>query len=154
MELNDYISVLLEFGKEYEDLNIFCYHETLSKTEFRLLREVALEQKKGNRMISADLAKRLGITRSAVSQIVTRLEKKQLLKRVSAEDDRKIAYIEFSKKALELYERQNSRVNEFVSSVVDRFGEERLNAFIAEYHSLTQVLQELWNENRNEIKGV
>lgn len=143
MELNDCISLFLQIGKEYDELNIFRNDEALSKTEFRLLREIVLERQNGKQIISADLAKRLGITRSAVSQLVTKLEKKGIVKCVDSITDHKIAYIELSDAALALYEEQSKRANEIAEQVVLHFGEERLEAFIKEYQALSKVLHDL-----------
>lgn len=146
MEINEYVLQFLQMGKEYDELNIFQTGDLLSKTEFRLLREVILEQEKGKRIISSELARRLGITRSAVSQIVTKLEKRGIVQRVDSPIDRKIAFVELSAKAREVFEQQSSTANEFADRVVERFGVDRTKAFLEEYADLVKIFREVHAE--------
>ena len=59
-----------------------------NNTELRLIGEVVAAKYEGKRLISAQLAKLLGITRSAISQIVNRLEEEKVLIRVPDEKDK------------------------------------------------------------------
>lgn len=95
-----------------------------NNTELRLLAEILAAQYEGKRLISTQLADLLGVTRSAVSQIVNRLEKENVVKRVGDDVDRKIAYIEVTDHALELYREDLERCKAYMDKIVDRFGEE------------------------------
>jgi DNA-binding MarR family transcriptional regulator len=74
-----------------------------NNTELRLIGEVVAARYEKKRLISAQLAKLLGLTRSAISQIVNRLEEEGVLIRVADDTDKKIAYIELSEGIMDMY---------------------------------------------------
>ncbi len=139
MEINEYLVKLFQTIKDMEELNLFADTAKLSKTEFRLIREVLLEREKGRGIISSELARRLGITRSAVSQIVTKLEKQGTVQRVASPTDRKIAYICLSDRAMAIFEGQCAHANEIIGGVVEELGEEKMKALIAAYDEFLEV---------------
>lgn len=96
-----------------------------NQTEIRLLGEIVSAKKQGKRYISTKLATLLGVTRSAVSQIVNNLEKRGVVKRVADAVDRKIAYIEITDSFLEVYGEELRQVSKAVAESVHEFGEER-----------------------------
>ena len=98
-----------------------------NKTELRLINEVIAANTAGKRVISTQLAKRLGVTRSAISQIVNRLEARGVITRVSSEHDKKIAYIELSNEILAQYGEDIEKSKRFVGALVEEFGEENFN---------------------------
>jgi DNA-binding MarR family transcriptional regulator len=95
-----------------------------NRTELRLLSEVVAAQYEGERVISTQLAKRIGVTRSAVSQMVANLEEKGVLRRVASPVDKKIAYVEVAEEALETYGEELSEALAFLGDVVEEFGED------------------------------
>ena len=68
--------------------------KSFNNSEMRMLEEIVAADKKGERLISTELADKVGVTRSAISQMVNRLSAKGLVKRVPDDVDKKIAYIE------------------------------------------------------------
>ena len=62
-----------------------------NRTELRLLNEVVSAQYQNEHIISTQLAKRIGVTRSSVAQMVADLERRNVLRRLPAEDNKKIA---------------------------------------------------------------
>jgi len=149
MELNENLVKFIQVSKDMENCNLFSDTASLSRTEFRLLREVIIEQEKGKKIISSELSRRLGVTRSAISQIVTKLEKRGIVQRTDAENDRKIAYIQLSDNALTLFEQQCSQANEIAEKVEKKLGPEKLNKLLELYDEFAKVL----NESRKEIRG-
>ena len=67
--------------------------KSFNNSEMRMLEEIVAADKKGERLISTELADKVGVTRSAISQMVNRLSAKGLVKRVPDDVDKKIAYI-------------------------------------------------------------
>ncbi len=126
MELNDYAIRLFNVMEELENLKFFGDPAKLSKTEYRLVKEVVSEHSKGKNIISSELAKRLGVTRSAVSQLVTKLEKENLVKRTAAPDDKKIAYICLSDSVLAEYDAHCTMLNALLATCADKFGKDRM----------------------------
>ena len=112
-----------------------------------MAREIIAAKESGRRLISSRLAKSLGITRSAVSQMVNKLESKDIVCRVPDTKDRKIAYIELSEKALDIYNQMKERVNLFVQKIMERLGEGKIGDFLTRANEFLdacgEVLQEM-----------
>ena len=117
-------------------------------TEIRLMGEVLLAEYEGRRLISTRLAEILGITRSAVSQIVNNLEKEGVIRRVPDEVDRKIAYIEVTEEALEKYSNDLRLGAEFAGNVVKKFGEEKFATLYVLLKEFTTLIEE---EKKNQM---
>ncbi len=126
-----YLSAVFTLLKKRDGLALTDGRYHFNDTELRLLGEVLSAQIKGERLFSTQLAVRLGVTRSAISQIVNRLEGEGVVKRVAAEKDRKIAYIEGTEETMNKYEEDVRICGEFVYAVVERFGEERFDRMCA-----------------------
>ncbi len=111
-------------------------------TELRLLGEIMAAKYIGKRMISTQLAKSLGVTRSAISQMVNRLEEQGIVKRVPDEVDRKIAYIELTDRELETYRKDLEVYVNFLDRVVKKFGGERFEKMIAMFNEFYALVHE------------
>lgn len=142
MEINNYLLKLFQTIKDMEDLNLFADAAKLSKTEFRMLREIIMEGEKGRRIISSELARRIGITRSAVSQVVTKLEKQGIVTRKASPTDRKIAYICLSEHTLAVFEEQCRQANALMERVESLLGTEKLQHLIAAYDEFAAAFAE------------
>lgn len=150
MEINEYLVKLIEMEKGMEGFDLFTDRSSLNKTEFRLLQEVITQREMKKNIISSELARRLGVTRSAVSQIVTKLEKKDLVRRVPSEYDKKVAFICLSDYAASMFEQHCERANRLMEEVVARFGAKRMDKFIADYDKLKQIFNSVITENKDE----
>ena len=100
--------------------------KSFNNSEMRMLEEIVAADKKGERLISTELADKVGVTRSAISQMVNRLSAKGLVKRVPDDVDKKIAYIELDGKAKEMYLAQRKKMGE----VINDFGVDKANQMI------------------------
>ncbi|MGN1076887.1 MAG: MarR family winged helix-turn-helix transcriptional regulator [Candidatus Gallimonas sp.] len=149
MEINEYLIKIIQTVKDMESLELFPQASKLTQTEFRLIREIVMEKEQGKNIISSELARRLGITRSAVSQLVTKLEERDIVKRTASPTDRKIAYVCLSDSALAIFGKQCAQANDFVERVVAKFGEERINFLIEEYDKLVEAVNETKKEMQN-----
>ena len=143
IEINEYLLKLFHLVKDLGDIDFFWGKAKLSRTEFRILWEVANEQCEGRDIISSELARRIGITRSAVSQIVAKLEKHGIVKRVGSEYDRKIAYIRLTDEAKETFLQQARQANEFADRVLAEFGKERLDKLLDESREFSELCYRL-----------
>ena len=143
IEINEYLLKLFHLVKDLGDIDFFWGKAKLSRTEFRILWEVANEQCEGRDIISSELARRIGITRSAVSQIVAKLEKNGIVKRVGSEYDRKIAYIRLTDEAKETFFQQARQANEFAERVLAEFGRERLDKLLDESREFSELCYRL-----------
>lgn len=130
MEGNNLMQEMYAIGKRLEELKIFHRAMPFNNTEMQMMREIIAAKERGSRVISSGLAKLLGITRSAVSQMVKKLESKGVVRRVPDSRDKKIAYIELSDKARSIYEESRARVNGLLERIVEKLGEEKVEHFI------------------------
>ncbi len=133
----EYLTKLFTMLKKRADMFVIPNKTCLNKTEFRLISEIASAKALGERYISTQLAKRLGVTRSAISQIVNNLEERNVVKRVPDEVDQKIAYIELTEGIMEIYKPDIDACLDFVESLVEEFGEERFNEL---YNALNALI--------------
>lgn len=130
MEGSNLMQEIYAIGKRLEELKIFHRAMPFNNTEMQMMREIIAAKERGSRVISSGLAKLLGITRSAVSQMVNKLESKGVVRRVPDSRDKKIAYIELSEKARSIYEESRARVNGLLERIVAKLGEEKVEHFI------------------------
>ena len=130
MEGSNLMQEMYAIGKRLEELKIFHRAMPFNNTEMQMMREIFAAKERGSRVISSGLAKLLGITRSAVSQMVNKLESKGVVRRVPDSRDKKIAYIELSEKARSIYEESRARVNGLLERIVEKLGEEKVEHFI------------------------
>ncbi len=124
-ENQKYLSAVFSIIKKRDAIAVAGKNSHYNDTELRLIGEVLAARSEGERLISTEIARRLGVTRSAISQIVNRLESQGIIKRVPDDVDRKIAYIELTKSAMNEYEADMQTCAAFIGKVVSRFGEER-----------------------------
>ena len=137
----EYLAKMFSLLRKHDNIAIADKKTHFNNTELRMLSEIISAKYAGKRLISTQLAKQLGITRSAISQIVNRLEAKGIVKRVADEVDRKIAYIEISDGVLELYGEDIRNCIEFISKLIEEFGEERFDQLCTLYGDFMDLAQ-------------
>lgn len=146
MEINEYLIKCIQLMRNMENIDFFAGVHELSRTEFRLLREVILEAEKGKSIISSELARRLGITRSAVSQLVTKMEKDGVVNRVASPTDRKIAYIRLSENSRVVFEEQCRKANATMERIVAEVGEDKVRDFFNLYDEFSKSIDKVMKE--------
>lgn len=119
-----YLQMLFSIIKKREMMSVTTKNSRFNTTELRLLSEIVLADMEGRRLISTQLAQLLGVTRSAISQIVNNLEERGVVKRVADDVDRKIAYIELSDSTLEMYKEEYKIAVDATGKIVKEFGED------------------------------
>ncbi len=147
MEQNnkEYLSRIFTMLKKLDNLVIMARDSRFNRTELRLITEVILAKCENRRIISTQLAKRLNVTRSAVSQIVNRLETQGIVRRIADDVDKKIAYVEFTGEAEETYEKELDEAAKFIGKLVEKFGKEKLDTLLALSEEFSQTAHELRN---------
>ena len=147
--MNDYVAEFIRILRKVEGLDLFPETAKLSKTEFRILREIIEESEKGGEIISSELARRIGITRSAISQIVNKMEQRGIVKRVPAPNDKKIAYVRLSESTLGIYEEQCRQAGDFLKKIVAVYGKENMEKFISSCNDLIDAFKTVKTESGN-----
>ncbi len=145
-ETNEYLTQFMQILRKIENLDLFAATAKFSKTEFRILREIVTENERGNQIISSELARRIGVTRSAVSQIVNKMEKEGVIKRAFSPDNKKIAYVQLSERTRGVYEEQCKQANEYISKIISAYGKEKWESFLSECRELSEVYENLKRE--------
>lgn len=148
METNDYVAKFIQILRKVEGLDLFSDSAKLTKTEFRILREIVQEDKKGKGIISSELARRIGVTRSAISQIVNKMEKRGIVKRVSAPNDKKIAFIQLSESTRGVYEEQCKQADDMLKQIVAVYGKENMENFISSCNELIETFKKVRAESK------
>ena len=137
-----HLNMLFSFFREKEQICFYGAKTHFSSTEICLIGEVLSARYQGRRLISTRLADILGITRSAVSQIVNKLEEEGVVKRIPDDVDRKIAYIEVTDKAMEKYGADLQVCAKFIDDIVQKYGEAKFEKMCALFSDFFKLLQE------------
>ena len=98
MDANVLMQGIYSISKQLEGVREFYHDLPFNNTEMLMMCEIVVAKQEGRRLISSRLAEMLNITRSAVSQIVNKLESRNVVRRVPDAKDRKIAYISCPKR--------------------------------------------------------
>lgn len=150
MESNKYLNKLILTVKFMEGLDLLPLNANLTQTEFRLIREIVMEREVGKQIISSELARRLNITRSAVSQLVTKLEKRGIVKRTSSPTDRKIFYVELSDSSIAVFKKLCDEANELINKVIAEFGEDKADRLIELAEELAAAFERVRGKSKAE----
>lgn len=142
-ENEEYLCRIFSMLKKMENVSIIKEKSALNNTELRLVGEVLFASMNGERLISTQIAKRLSVTRSAISQIVNNLEGKGVIKRVPDKVDKKIAYIELTDDSLEVYQTAKTLGENFVGDIVKEFGKEKLDQLLNLSESFWKTIEKL-----------
>ena len=126
-----YFKALFDLTKRSNAITLCGKDSEFNDTEIRLFSEIIMAQHRGERLISTRLADLLGVTRSAISQMVNRLEANGMVQRVADDVDRKIAYIVMTEYAEKRYEEVRKVLYAFTGKCVERFGEEKFEKVCA-----------------------
>ncbi len=137
-----YLNDIFTMMKSMDNLSVADKETRFNSTELRMLGEILAARYVGKRLISTQLAQLLGITRSAVSQIVNRLETQGIVKRVADDVDRKIAYVEITEETLESYGEDLKISVDFVGRVVKKFGVEKFNKMCESFQEFCNFVEE------------
>ena len=140
-----------EIRKRFEEIKYFHGILPFNNTEIQLMYAVMEAGERGERVISSDLARSLGITRSAVSQMVNKLVKRDVVCRVPDEHDKKIAYIELTEHSQKVCETMKTLIGEFMQSVVRRLGEDGVEHFFAVSTAFFDAFDEGFSELQEKI---
>lgn len=140
-----------EIRRRFEEIKYFHGILPFNNTEIQLMYAVMEAGERGERVISSDLARSLGITRSAVSQMVNKLEERNVVCRVPDEHDKKIAYIELTEHAQKVCATMKMLICEFMQSVVLRLGEEGVEHFFAVSNAFFDAFDEGFSELQEKI---
>lgn len=137
-----YLNAVFSLMKKRDGIILSDKNARFSDTELRFISAVLWAKQRGERIISIQLAKRLGVTRAAISQIVQRLEAEGVVKRLPDEVDRKIAYIEITDETIESYKKDIQACSELIGGVIEKFGEEKFLQMKGLLEEFLEIMEE------------
>lgn len=144
----EYLLKIFSIMKMMENITLMDRKTCLNDSELRMLGEIFAAKREGKRLISTQLADRLNVTRSAVSQMVNKLEKGGIVKRVADDVDRKIAYIELSEIAQEKYEQAKNQACGELGEIISAFGVAKFEKLCDLAESFTKVVAKQKSKSR------
>lgn len=97
------------------------YLSNLNFNEMQVLLFLKKKQDKDD-IIMSDISDELKITRSAITQIVNKLEEKQFVERFTNKEERKNVFIRITKLGNDIFEVELERVAKMISKAVEKFG--------------------------------
>lgn len=114
-------NALLDFKKA---LGINNFSNELSETEFKLISLVSDAQSVDENINLTKISEELNITRSAVTQIATKLEKKKYIEKYTLSSNKKEIYLKIGEKAIEQYNMIMEKISLFCEKLFNEIGQE------------------------------
>lgn len=142
MESTEYLKSVFKMMKQVQGVTLGDFRSHFNNSEMRLIEEISLAKADGEKLISTQLAKLLGVTRSAISQMVNKLETAGIVKRTADKIDRKIAYIELTEEAEAVYAKERKIYCETLDKVLDRIGMEKFEQLISLTEEFSDAVEE------------
>ena len=81
MEAEQLMQEIFNIARKLDEIKVFHNVLPFNNTELQMMKVIALADEAGEKVISSDIARSIGITRSAVSQMVKKLEDKNVVVR-------------------------------------------------------------------------
>ncbi|WP_085524143.1 MarR family winged helix-turn-helix transcriptional regulator [Tuberibacillus sp. Marseille-P3662] len=140
---------LLKLAEWYEDLSFKVHKmgevlindkisETLTPDQGAILRYLYKNQP----CTSSSLSKAFYVKKSAITAIINRLFKKELIKRERSEDDRRVVYLLLTDKGEQLYMETSQQSSHIVASLMSQFDDEEIRSFMNTYEKLANTLEQ------------
>lgn len=112
-QLNELLeNMMYDFGTH--NMSVNCC-ENISHGEFRALRTMS----RSDRCTMQDIAKSIAVTKSGATRIVSRLEEKNLARRVHSQDDARICCVQLATEGKALLSRITEEPSKKMSAVLD-----------------------------------
>lgn len=98
-----------------------------------------LTQKDGMKI--SELSNKMNLANSTVSGIIDRLEKLEFVNRIRSEEDKRVVYVELSKKSKNLYDDFNNLSNEYLEKNLKDTQEEQITNILTGLKILRDLLR-------------
>lgn len=118
----------------------------ISCSELSIIKSIHDNSLKERKVNVTEIASDLHMSKSAVSQLIAKLEKKGLVKRKLNLLDKKINYIVVSKKAITIYDKTKEDAKEIILSVVNKMGEKDSIELCKLLDKLSVVINDEWED--------
>lgn len=146
MDADLFLREIYRIGKRLEEMRAFNKKLSFNHTEIQAINEISAAKREGRRMRSCELSDVLGISRSAVSQMLNKLERKGIVRREADEQDRKAAYIELCEEAAKACDEVKGRVALFLKKLTDQLGQDAPDEFFDRTNRFADACGEVFRE--------
>ena len=119
----------------------------ISCSEFSIINCLYEGEIENQKMNITELASSLKITKSAASQLVTRLEKKGYIKRKINLFDKKINYISLNENAMKQYEDKHNEYINAINKVREEMGEKDIKELTRLLEKLSNIINDLGKDD-------
>lgn len=110
---------------------------TLTNDQFYTLRFIRAKE---GRCTSTELAEAFYVNKSAITAIIKRLTDKNLIERTRDKGDRRLVYLALTDEGNELFLNTEQKIQKVVESIITKFDEREVTAFLGAYEKLSSIL--------------
>lgn len=144
-------SELFQMFYRMKQLKISVLFDDLTHMEFVTLRTLhgCTHEYGAKKMKISDIAHMTNVRSSAVSRTLNALEERGLIVRVADREDRRNTYVEITDDGIRIMEEGKRRMDDFMSSVFGRVGEENMKQFIEILRKISDVSHEELEKRSN-----
>jgi len=144
--INRYIEVSNAVNKKAEALMKQEIEDDLTNDQHYTLRYIYQVGK----CTSTELAEKFFVNKSAITAIINRLTEKGLIMRERDDEDRRVIYLSLTEKGRDLFLKVEERIHQFVECFITKFDDDEIEAFIATYEKLSNILTSINNKELGE----
>lgn len=121
--------------------------ESISAGEMHMLRAIEHCVKKNKAsdgqsagVTSSELSRQLKASKPSTSRMLSFLEEKNYIKRVSKSRDRRVVYINLTPEGQEVLKKAANKMDELLDSIASEMGEDELKQFVSSFHKLYDIM--------------
>lgn len=153
MEINMETAKMIDSFKNLSESikKMFDSNIELSISELKLIETIETNSKNNNFVNISDLSNILKISKSAVSQCVSKLEKKGYIKRKISLKDKKIGYLYITENCKIKYKEKKELCENIVKKVVEKLGDDKILKLSGLIDDLSNVIESIRGENNVKI---
>ncbi len=120
--------------------------EDLSHGEFFMLKVIEKSRKQKERSVEqgvkiSDLSAVMHMSKPGISQMLKSLENKKMIRRVMAQDDRRVIYVVITELGYEMMEKASQLFQYYTDQILKQFGEENTKKLIELLNRLYEITQ-------------
>lgn len=128
----------------FQSLDIY-YCKDLDMNSFKdmwLMQYLEDHAQKGEQSRMTDIAEEMRVSKSAVTQLVTRMEKRGVIKRYHDKKDRRIVFVKPTDKGREVFADKSQAMLAYIEKLVGRIGEEDSDKLVEILNKILSIVKE------------
>lgn len=138
----EFLEAIINFRKINRKINFL---EALSFNEmavFWAIKKISFDNPTSPYVKLSDISELLKISKPALSQIIKKLEDKELVERIFIRSDRRITPVRFTEKGTDIFKKENEYMLKVTQSIIKKMGEEDTETFISLLRKLYSIVSE------------